>query len=512
MMLYTYTLFSTFAVHHLVLGIGLFLLLNLLFRFVKVSAEIRSWLWATAFLAATLVPFAAFVPDNIFRLTMQHTIVQGDSPVERVAMPMVEIAGEPDTPLWHVPEGFVFESVNILSMFLVVWLIGSLWRFIQVLRSCFNTLSLLRQIKPLNDLEQDGIVVASSQKTSTPMVVGLFNPVVILPETIVKTMTAEQLLPIIMHELAHVKRGDLWFSLVQELLAIVFWWSPVMRGFNRQIHINRELACDFRAVKALNSPKQYAQSLLDCAKIMVSQKQNVLSVGLFSKKKELTERIEAALCSKQERTSKPLSIVAACAALALTTAATAQNFAPKVSIADVERNSRHYSRLSRLEGEALLNAVERGDRQTLKFLIEEKGIDINTPAIGDGTALISAVRSNKPDIVVALMEMGADIDQSSRGDGNPLIMAAMTNNLKIAKMLIGYGADVNAVVTDDETALINASRRGSLEMTQLLVENGADVNLKVVTRWVDGSEMRSPLNMARTKAVKNFLLSHGATK
>jgi ankyrin repeat protein len=109
------------------------------------------------------------------------------------------------------------------------------------------------------------------------------------------------------------------------------------------------------------------------------------------------------------------------------------------------------------------------------------------------------------------MDLEADVDQSSRGDGNPLIMAAMTNNVAIAQQLLDYGADVNAVVVGDETPLIYASRRGSIEMVELLVAHGADVNLKVKTGMSDGGVVRSPLNMARTQAVKDFLIAQGAT-
>jgi len=41
-------------------------------------------------------------------------------------------------------------------------------------------------------------------------------------------------------------------------------------------------------VHKLSSNKRYAQSLVDCARLILEKKRNVLAVGLFSKKKELT--------------------------------------------------------------------------------------------------------------------------------------------------------------------------------------------------------------------------------
>ena len=113
-------------------------------------------------------------------------------------------------------------------------------------------------------------------------------------------------------------------------------------------------------------------------------------------------------------------------------------------------------------------------------------------------------------MVQALIDLGANVNQSSRGDGNPLIAAAMTNNIELAQLLIDSGAKVDAIVRRDETPLINATRRGHLAMTKLLVEQGADVNLAVRAPVSDGSKLRSPLNMARTDEITNYLIEQGA--
>lgn len=139
-----------------------------------------------------------------------------------------------------------------------------------------------------------------------------------------------------------------------------------------------------------------------------------------------------------------------------------------------------------------------------------KGMDINTQFIGDGTPLIMAVAKNRVDFAKDLVAMGADVNQSSRGDGNPLIVAAMKNNLELASFLFENGAHIDAIVPGDETALINASRKGHFDMVRFLVENGADVNLGVMADTVRGQEYRSPLNMAMNKQVRDYLIAAGA--
>ena len=48
----------------------------------------------------------------------------------------------------------------------------------------------------------------------------------------------------------------------------------------------------------MKNSKQYAQSLIDCAKLMVIEQRSILAMGLFSKKKELNYRVGAVLTNK----------------------------------------------------------------------------------------------------------------------------------------------------------------------------------------------------------------------
>ena len=153
-------------------------------------------------------------------------------------------------------------------------------------------------------------------------------------------LSSAQLAPIVLHELAHIQRNDIWFSHFQEFIAVVFWWSPVIRLLNKKIHIDRELACDLRAVKQLNNNKQYAQSLIDCAKLMIIQQRSVLAMGLFSQKKELNNRVTTVLNSKSLKKPSMLAIIAVCLGLSALTIKVSQAFVPKISISDTEQNAK----------------------------------------------------------------------------------------------------------------------------------------------------------------------------
>lgn len=512
-MINEYTVLTTLAFHHLVIGFVLIALLALIHKLFVTSAELKSWLWMTAFVVSTVVPFSLISFDTgttQARTTGQAQVAQATQNQSRFVVPE-NVVNEPE--FWHLPTSIVFSFSYLLSAGLILWSLGCAWRAFLTLQSFWRTRGLLgssrRQLSALSEFI--GVKVFASDKVSSPLVVGFIKPQIILPESITEQLQDNQLQAILLHELAHIQRKDNWFGLFQEILAILFWWSPVVRVLNQRIHVEREIACDLRAAAKLESNKQYAQSLLDCAKLMVNEQRNVLAMGLFSKKKELSHRVGAVLTRKSIKGPHKFLIALLCAGLSVSTLQAAQTFSPKISVKQTHKDARHYSLLPEQDGLMLINAVSRNDISAIKRL-QDDGVDIDTPALGDGTALMLAVKSNNFAMVQSLLDLGADVDQSSEGDGNPLIVAAMTNNMTLAEYLLDRGANIDAVVPRDETALINATRNGYVAMTEMLIARGADVNLSVETGYWDGYEVRSPLNQASNQRIIDLLIANGATE
>lgn len=521
-MLVELTTFTTMAVHHLLIGTSLLLVLSVLVKTFTLSAETKSWLWLSAFLIATIYPASLLIHKTSTDSTQTTAIKITEEINHKLpsqAEQVLKQAPSDDlnqvTPEWHLPSYFIFEMSSWLISLIIIWVLGSIWRSIQILKSHLSTRNILTLATPiaqdaeLQDLTRTPILI--SDKTVSPLVTGIFQPAIVLPKNLYQCLSYKQLAPIVLHELAHIHRKDIGLGIIQEFIAILFWWSPIMRIFNRNIHINRELACDLRAASQLQNGKSYAQSLLDSAKLMLTQNQNILAMGLFTHKKDLNYRIEQVLRMNHRIKPKTFLIATLCFSMSAATIVTAQSFAPKINLAAIEKQSKFLTKMSRKQGELLLAAVNANEIEVVEALIN-KGLDINTPVVGDGTALIVAVRDKNAQMVKSLIDLGADVNQASLGDGNPLIAAAMVNSISMAEILVANGADVNASVMGDETPLINASRRGYLAMTIWLVEHGADVSLSVQTGISDGLERRSPLNMARNQSIRDYLLSQNAVE
>ena len=140
----------------------------------------------------------------------------------------------------------------------------------------------------------------------------------------------------------------------------------------------------------------------------------------------------------------------------------------------------------------------------------DSNIDINHHIDGDGTPLIIAVNNRNKALVKYLLARGADVNRESIKDGNPIIAAALRNDVDMVKYLYRHGAEIDAIVEFDETALISASRAGHFQVVKFLVEQGADVNLAVEAKTLKGTELRSPLNGAKTSEIRAYLITNGA--
>ena len=101
-----------------------------------------------------------------------------------------------------------------------------------------------------------------SDDIDAPMLVGLRRPRIVVPGRFAALSVEEQRMALA-HELAHQRRGDLWFGLIPALAERVFFFHPLARFAAREYLLAREAACDAEVVEALDvSAQDYGRLLL----------------------------------------------------------------------------------------------------------------------------------------------------------------------------------------------------------------------------------------------------------
>ena len=89
------------------------------------------------------------------------------------------------------------------------------------------------------------------RETIGPAVVGLFFPCILLPQLIVDGLNPVQLRALIAHEMIHIRRGDLRWSLLQMIANCLWWFHPVIWLVNRRLSQESERICDEETVASL---------------------------------------------------------------------------------------------------------------------------------------------------------------------------------------------------------------------------------------------------------------------
>jgi beta-lactamase regulating signal transducer with metallopeptidase domain len=101
-----------------------------------------------------------------------------------------------------------------------------------------------------------------SQHVQGPLAVGIVRSLVILPASALMALSPEQLEAVLVHELAHVRRGDYLWNLVQTAVETLFFFHPAVWWLGRRLRQQRELCCDDVAVQSCADPLIYATALL----------------------------------------------------------------------------------------------------------------------------------------------------------------------------------------------------------------------------------------------------------
>ncbi len=127
----------------------------------------------------------------------------------------------------------------------------------------------------------------------SPSVCGLWRPVILVPEGMLDQFSPAQWKSILLHELAHIKRRDLWASLAQTLLQIAYFFHPLLWAANAMIRRVREQAVDETVLAALGEDaEEYPKTLLSVSRLAFGRPALSLRLlGVVESKKALTARI-----------------------------------------------------------------------------------------------------------------------------------------------------------------------------------------------------------------------------
>jgi|GEM_PF-952040 len=224
------------------------------------------------------------------------------------------------------------------------WLIGSVLFFIKFTAGYFYLKNIIKKsstnktlTKALKKVKSKykisrNVLVKESAHITTPIVMGIVKPVILFPLGLINQLSLDEVNAILAHELAHIKRHDYFFNMLQIMVETLFYFHPAIWFISSKIRNERENCCDDLAINHVGNNISYAKTLIKLQELNITAIQP--SLGFSGSKNTFSNRILRILDQPTSQSSHKDKILAALL-LFTTLFVTAENYhAPEKAIED----------------------------------------------------------------------------------------------------------------------------------------------------------------------------------
>src|SRR5450759_2555384 len=133
-----------------------------------------------------------------------------------------------------------------------------------------------------------------------PMTFGVLRPTVLLPQE-ARAWSDERRRVVLLHELAHVLRGDAVTHLLGRTALVLHWWNPLAWTMWREFLKERERATDDLVLRAGTTASDYAGHLLEIARTMQVRPASAAAGVAMARRSQLEGRLLAILDGRTAR-------------------------------------------------------------------------------------------------------------------------------------------------------------------------------------------------------------------
>lgn len=239
------------------------------------SARTRHLLSNMTLLSMALAPVLTMVWSLYDTVPMRAEELSGQPPTGFPGPFQVSDASNSEwrqlSTIWHRPD------FRLAVLFL--WLSGVVILSTRLVFGFAMTLWIRAKVKPLDEILEQKIRslgqrlrinsakrVYSSMRISQAMALGFIRPIVLIPAAWLTELSPQILEAVIAHELAHIRRWDLWVNLLQRVIEVLLFYHPAVWWLSHRICLEREMCCDEIAADCLDRAA-YARSLESVARI-----------------------------------------------------------------------------------------------------------------------------------------------------------------------------------------------------------------------------------------------------
>ena len=214
------------------------------------------------------------------------------------------------------------------TLALLVWAAGIGAASLQLLLACLALSRIRRSARPYAESDDAGLLAHSmgigspvrflEAQDRMPMTFGLLRPTIFLPAGAAQWSEARRRI-VVLHELAHVRRGDVATHLIARAALALYWWNPLAWTAWREFLKERERAADDLVLSAGAGQSEYASHLLEVARSLQPVPATGAAAIAMARRSQLEGRLLAILADgvNRRQPGRLATLFAASAAIAL---------------------------------------------------------------------------------------------------------------------------------------------------------------------------------------------------
>ena len=294
--------FTETIIKYLLITSVLLLVMGLLgfitIKFLKIRGRVKLWIFGLIFILPLAYPLKTMFPETIevpvYLKSWQYDYFKQNHTVsENIALKGSSLY--PDTP-GVIDDGDVREiytrdnasgynvddwSINPVKHWKLitvsVWVLVFSFFILRLITSGFKIKKFIKFAEPVTNPQIIRLMSQCASDTglhhvpqlfvvervSTPMVIGFFKPIVIIPNHLLRSEFREGLQFTLLHEFEHLRHHHNWWLLVESIICSAYFFHPVIYWAKNKIHEELELICDNHVINVTDKSVSYADFLLN---------------------------------------------------------------------------------------------------------------------------------------------------------------------------------------------------------------------------------------------------------
>lgn len=281
------------------------------------TAASRHWVWWIVLASLALLPLAhALLPEQT-KLVQTETRNRDATAKHLSTLNLDSSAALTPDPVSRIENPRPSSKLTISGIFLLVWVAVVAFQLARLVLAFRNTMSLKRSaMRPGAELQRKWrehlevcrlrrpVMLGLSRDIASPAAAGYSRPLILLPVSVVNSLTSDELDPILLHELAHIRRCDDWAITVQRFVEALLVLHPLVSLVTKKIELEREIACD-DWVLLTQRPQAYASCLTKLAEFCAIGRPPRLTTAAIEHQSQLSQRVEMLLDRTRSIATRP---------------------------------------------------------------------------------------------------------------------------------------------------------------------------------------------------------------